>query len=126
MFRMDNDRFYVGINEPNEVRKDLLGCSKDIISILRHYDRINSIRAEKIENIMKLKGIVREIRRLNLRLKEKLPTEEIRAKKVKANVRKKSVKKAGSGKKANKKASTQIKRLEDELNEIESRLSNLS
>jgi hypothetical protein len=118
---MEEDKtFFVGIDNPGEVRKDLLGCSKDIIGILKNYDNINSIREEKIGKIMELKKTIAEIKKLNMLLKSKLPTETVRATSSQKarKVRKKTAKKKGQN--------NQIKELESELSEIEDRLNNMT
>jgi hypothetical protein len=113
--------FYVGINDPNEIRKELLSCSKDILCILKNYDNVNLIRKEKIEKIIELKNVLAEIKRLSSILKDKLPSEKIRVSPVivKKKAKKVVVKKSSPKDK-------QISRLEDELNEIEERLNKMS
>jgi|TARA_B100002003_G_C13810385_1_gene399517 predicted GIY-YIG superfamily endonuclease len=112
--------FYVGINDPAEIRKELLSCSKDIIGVLKNYDRVNLVREEKVEKIISLKKVLSELKRLSNMLKEKLPSDKVRAKTVvKKKVKKGDVKKTAPENK-------QISRLENELNEIESRLNNMT
>ena len=113
--------FYVGIQYPNEIRKDILSGSKDIIGVLKNYDRINLIRKDKIEKIIELKKILSELKRLSNILKEKLPSEKVR---IEPTVVKKKVKKVVVKKSSPK--DKQISKLESELNEIEERLNNMS
>ena len=116
--------FYVGVHNSNDVRKQLLECSKDIVGILKNYDRINTIRKEKIEKSMELNKILNDIRKLNLIFKERLPSNKLRAIPVKikrGGIKKKSFKKSVP-KKAENPPNHKIKILEQELNEIEERL----
>jgi len=109
--------FYVHIADPADVRRTLLGASKDIVGVLKSYDQVNEIREEKAKQIIKLKTLVSEIKRLNSILKEKLPTDQVRA--IPKTTKTKSKKKSSTQDK-------KVKELEAELGEIESRLANIS
>ena len=119
----EEQTFYVKVGSPSELRKEFLGCSKEIISILRNHDSVNEVRRQKIEKIIELKKILSEIKRLNLMLKEKLPSHKIRINPVKLKkevAEKKTVKRT-----APKKPNNEIKQLESELTEIEDKLSKM-
>jgi len=125
--------FYVGINNKSDLRKGLLECSKEIVGILKDYERLNSIREEKVEKIVELNNIVTEIKQLNNALKSKLPSENIRAKAtsakktfVKKITREKNVRKQVPAKIIPKKPTAEIKKLEEELSEIEERLNKIN
>ena len=122
----DEKTFYVGINEPGHVRRELLGCSKNLIGVLKTYDDLNNIRSEKIELIIELKNTLKDIKRLNNILKEKLPAEKIRVKSEIKIKRKPSKKKVPKKLVVKEKSNPQIKKLEDELSEIESRLNGMT
>ena len=129
----EEETLYVGVNNPAELRKELLESSKEVIGILKDYDDINSIRTEKIEKIMELKEVLAEIKKLISILNEKLPTEKIRAshplikKPVKKSVSKVRVEqpRKEAVKKSVPKQSDEIRKLEDELSEIEARLNKM-
>ncbi len=119
--------FYVGVNNPSGLRKELLECSKEVVSVLKNYDKVNSVRQEKIEKTVELQKILAEIKRLNSILKERLPSEKVRAKPLKvgkSSAKKKTVQKA-QPKSIPEEPDSEIKKLEDELVEIEDRLNKL-
>jgi len=72
--------FFIRIDNPPLFRRTLLEASKESIDALKNYDRFRDIRARKIELVLKLKNIVKEITMLLDRLKSDLPTTEVRAK----------------------------------------------
>jgi hypothetical protein len=115
----DNDLF-IRIEGSSEVRKELLGCSKDVLSTLQDFERINELRKKKIEQVLTLKQTLLEIKKLNSLLKEKLPSKNMRVKQGK------SKKTTLIVKKEEKKDTHQIKQLEEELNEIELRLNDMT
>jgi|GEM_PF-3221551 len=125
--------FYVGISNKSDLRKGLLECSKEIVGILKDYERLNSIREEKIEKIVELNNIVTEIKQLNNALKSKLPNDSIKSKPLpvkksfaKKAVKEKMVKKQAPVKIIAKKPTAEIKKLEEELSEIEERLNKIN
>ena len=123
MSNMEQEKtFYVGIKDVGGVRRDILGCSKDIIGVLKNYDGINQIRERKIERIIELKKVLSELKRLSNMLRGKLPSEKVRV--SKPIIPKRSVKKVIVKKTSPK--NNQISKLEDELNEIETRLNNMT
>ena len=128
----EDKTFYVGINEPGELRKELLGCSKEIITVLRDYDTISSFRKEKIEKIIELGKVFGELKKLNLILKNKLPSNKIRAMPMKTTSKVAKVKVAKTKVlekipiKAVSNQPPEIKQLENELSEIEERLGKIS
>ena len=76
---MDENVFYVGIKEPIQLRRLLLECSKEILQSLQDYEKIQAIREEKIQNIMQLKTLIKEIYNLNSQLGRILPKAQLRA-----------------------------------------------
>lgn len=127
---VEQKSFYVGISNKSDIRREILECSKDIVGILKGYDKVNSIREEKIEKIFELKNVLAEIKQLNNSLKEKFPSEKPKEKK---NIKKAYAKKVEKPKFVKmapikhivKKPSSEIKKLEEELSEIEDRLSKM-
>lgn len=125
---MDDDNvFYVGIGEPNELRKDLLGCSKTIISCLKDYENYKDIRAEKDKVAIELKKAISEIIFLNEKLTEFFPKTRLRAmdKEQKEEIEKRSKRISGNRKRISSAKDEDIKRLEEELSAIEERLSGI-
>ncbi len=123
----DEKTFYVGLDNPSGLRRQILSCSKDIVSVLKNYDKINSIRKAKIEKIIELQKIISEIKKLNSILKERLPSEKVRAKspKAKKDIIKKKVIKNIQVRNVVKSQDSEISKLEGELSEIEERLNKL-
>ena len=73
-----NPEYFVKIDEPMTLRKNLLGTSRDVIISLKKYDDFRDIRTEKVEYILKLGSIIDDINMLLSRLKSSMPTETIR------------------------------------------------
>jgi hypothetical protein len=73
------DVFFVGVNEPIEVRKEVLGCAKDVIGSLRSFERFKDVRKQKVDTSVKLKKHIDELHLLMNRLKNKLPKSHVRA-----------------------------------------------
>jgi hypothetical protein len=71
--------FFVGVRDPVELRKEVLGCAKDCIGNLRAFERFKDARKQKVEMSTKLKKHVDELLMLTNRLKKKLPESHMRA-----------------------------------------------
>ena len=115
-----------------KIRKNMLETLKSILEILQRFERFKGIRSRKLENIQKLRGLLRDANRLMGGLKLKLPKTNLRAVVLKETP-KQAKKKQKKGKKEKtveqkpaKKDRTELERLEDELNAIEGKLKNLS
>jgi hypothetical protein len=136
----EGDVFYVGVNEPVEIRRNILECSKDIIQYLQRFERFKQVRLEKEEEIRKLKETTHDIRVMVRKLKNALPRTKLRAmlhkheeeimmaekeKPAKKKVVKKVVEEVSQERVPERKA-TELERLEAELGEIESRLTKLA
>lgn len=110
----EQDEFYVGISNPNEIRREILETSREIVLILQNFEKFKLSRIKKLDHIEKLRRNIKEINDLVLRLKKALPVAKIR---IKPLEEKKVVKKIYRGK------SPEIENLEKELSAIESKLS---
>lgn len=75
----ENHAFYVGVTDPIQLRRLLLECSKQILQSLQDYEVLQIIREEKIEHIIQLRHIIKEIYSLNSRLSMILPKAQLRA-----------------------------------------------
>ncbi len=119
--------FYVGVKEPIDLRKNLLECSKIVVKSLQKYEKFKDIRKKKIENIINLKGIIKEIKKLNNNLISKLPETKIKAeKKEKTTIPKGKKEVEGEISKTEIKKTNELEKLEAELSSIESKLDILS
>src|SRR3989338_5757137 len=70
---MEENLFFVGIQEPVETRKDLLTCSKQILDTLRKYEKFKLVRQRKMETVKELQRVFDEIIVLNKKLRSTLP-----------------------------------------------------
>ena len=138
----DDEVFYIGIKDPIEIRRSLLESSKETVQYLQRFERFKQVRAEKTNEIKKLKEMMHDIHVLVKKLKSALPKTKLRAKlhrheeEVEAVAVKNVVKKTAKKKKAKKveevieeeepkKPATELEKLEEELGEIEGRLTKL-
>ncbi len=71
--------FFVGVNEPVEIRRNILEASREMVLLLQMYEKFKSVRDEKRHEMEKLRGLVREIALLVSRLKRHLPKTNLRA-----------------------------------------------
>lgn len=138
--------FYVGIQDPVEIRKTVLESSKEIIQYLQRYERFREVRSEKSMQMKKLREEMAEIHSLVKKLKTALPKTKLRTrlhkheeeiakiaavKESKESAVKKSPQKKQetvkepAADKAEKPKQTELDKLEEELSQIEGRLTNL-
>lgn len=114
---MEDSVFYVGVEDPVELRRDILHSSKSLIDGLRRYETYKQIREEKLSATIELKRVFDELLVLNRKLRSKLPKIPSEKPQPVEKVMKKAVKKP-------------VKRdhmdlLEEELANIEKRLESL-
>jgi hypothetical protein len=105
-------KFYVGIKESEELRKIILESSKGIIKSLQNYEEYQLIKNKKEAYIQKLKEDIEEIDRISKKLKDIMPKEEKETKERKKRKRKKN-------------GGYNIKDLNEELSDIEAKISKL-
>ncbi len=117
----EEEVFFVGLNNPEEIRRDILESTKDIIAVLRTYENFKKVRAEKAQNVSHLKVIVKELDVLIVRLKHELPKTRLREKETSAKPAAQSVSKQVR----QEKKMTEMEKLEMELAEIEHKLSSI-
>ncbi len=70
--------YFVHIKDPVDMRRSILGSSKQIIHILQRYERIKDLRVQKIEKISKLRAQNKEINLLIANLKKEFPAAKLR------------------------------------------------
>ncbi len=119
-------KFYVALNNPVGVRRTILEASKDIIKSLQRYEKSKEIRKQKIEAIFEVRKLIRDIKKLTSSINSKLPyLPKVQKRKEKKKVEKEKI--APELKKELEKVkATDLKKLEDELKNIETELSKLS
>jgi hypothetical protein len=103
--------FYKGIKDPQELRRSLLECSKDVIKSLQNSGDYLTLRKRKETVIIKLKRDIDEIHQLYEQLNVLLPAEQMEETKQKKTKRRTT--------------DYDIKDLSKELSEIEAKMSKL-
>ncbi len=71
------DIFYVGINNPIKLRRNVLECSKLMIRSLQVYEKVNRLRDKRVDKTEKFKSTIRELSRMCNSLKRELPSNKI-------------------------------------------------
>ncbi len=119
--------FYVEVKEPLDLRKNLLEYSKMVVKSLQKYERFKELRRKKIEYTITLRGIIKEIKRLNNDLISKLPETKVKEGKRERKVFPKGKKEIEEEiSKAEIKKMNELEKLEAELSSIEAKLNTLS
>ncbi len=75
---MEDGQYFVQIKDPLEIRRTLLGNSRQTIQILQRYERIKDLRVKKLEKISKLRGTNREVNLLVAKMKKAFPAADLR------------------------------------------------
>jgi len=120
MANKTQETFYVGIREPTTFRKDLLGCSKGILTSLKRFESFKDLRNEKIKHVLDLKRVVKEINIIVSKLKSSLPKTSLRN----LPVEKKEIIEEAT-KKINKVSRTKVKKPQDDLDKLESEIGDI-
>jgi hypothetical protein len=115
---MAEEKFFVGINNHLDVRRNVLECSREMIQSLQSYEKITRVREVKIQRIKQLRTVIKEIDLLMAKLQDQLPKTNLRAavvqpsQELKIRTRTKDV--------------SDIDKLEEQLRDIESEIAKLS
>ena len=109
---MEDSQYFAQIKDPIEIRRSILGCSRELIGVLQRYERIKELRVQKIEKVAKLRALNKEINLGIAKLKKVFPAVEMRVK-----VGEEAPRRGGRN---------ELKKLEDELKMIEDKISLLS
>jgi hypothetical protein len=70
---MTNEKFFVGVKNPVDVRRDLLNSSKTIINSLIKYEQYRDLREQKLKQVEALKKVMDDLVFLNRKLRTHLP-----------------------------------------------------
>lgn len=76
----EEEVFFVGVQDPLEVRRNLLEVSKDMVQFLQQYEKLKTVREQKNEAIKRLKEDIRELKSLVNKLRLVLPKTKLRVK----------------------------------------------
>ena len=126
LLESEKELFFVEIKQDSTLKRDVLEAQKGMVEALQRYQNIKFIRDKKIENVNKLRSMLKHLHKMVSELKEKLPHTKIKGEEVKKKKQasKSPVKKKEAVKKE-KKPMTELQKLEAELNAIESKLGDL-
>lgn len=116
--------FFVGVNSGPELRRDILETMKNCIENLQSYERLKSLKDEKVHVIAKLRSNLKQISGLIRDVKSELPKTGLRSL-PKKPVEEVEVKEVKEPKVVAPKA-TELDKLTADLNDIESKLSSLA
>ena len=138
MAEEEKDIFYVNIENPTEIQRSVLECTKAVLANLKKYEAFRGIRAQKAELMIEYKNVMSEIKLLNARLKKVMPKTGLRAiadetpveeKKPAQEPKKVAAKKIVKVEKPLpspvRQPKSNLEKLESELDEIEKRLKSL-
>ncbi|HLC64799.1 MAG TPA: hypothetical protein VJI46_01595 [Candidatus Nanoarchaeia archaeon] len=117
--------YFVSVGNPEELRKNILEASKDLLEGLARYERFKAVRQEKLEAIRTLRLDLKRTALLITKLKSHLPSVEVSAPRV--SVPKKAVAKAERKAEVKKEQTktpktSELEKLEAELDDIEKKL----
>ena len=132
MKEQSNELFFVQVKDPNEVRRNILETLRDIVEVLKSFEKFKHTRHQKLEKINHLRVLVKQTNKMLGDLRAKLPQTNLRATAVKETpkqakkVHHKKKKSKKSEEKEPKKEMTEVDKLESELNAIESKLKSLA
>lgn len=122
----DENIFFMRVDEPLEVRKQLLECCRMSIHALQRYERTKELRKRKAELVAQLRGDLKELTQLVLKLRAafpeaaSLPAQEVQ------QVAKRDAKRQGNERHATHvDADKSVERLHHQLKAIEHKLNAL-
>ncbi len=118
---------YIHIQNPSEIRRNVLESTKFLIQVLKKYEQLSETRTKKTEEIDKLKVILGDINTLFSQIKEDLPKVDpsLLPKKKKVVPVPPAPKKEVVVPKAAPVKKSQLDHLDDELSTIEEKLRRL-
>jgi hypothetical protein len=112
---MEDEKFFVGIYDPLDVRRNLLESSKEVVKAMQAFETIEKTREEKLKLFREMNFIMKELDVLVTKLKARLPKSHLR--KALDEPVKRKVPRVSS------KFSSELEKLEEQLKMIERELS---
>jgi hypothetical protein len=70
----EEEPLFVGIPNPQGVRKELLTSVKAVINDLQRYEQLTEPKSEKAKYVLELRRVMQELSVLNRKVKEMLPS----------------------------------------------------
>ena len=132
MKEQNKELFFAQVEEPTEIRRNILEALKEILEVLQKFEKFKHLRQEKLGKIHKLRSLLKDTNNMLGNLKLKLPQTNLRAIVVRETTHPNKIhKKKGKAneeksEKLPKKEMTEIEILEAELSAIESKLKDLT
>ncbi|MBI5880950.1 hypothetical protein HZB90_02365 [archaeon] len=118
---MEESQYFVQIRDAVDIRRGILGSSRQIIQILQRYERIKALRVRKLERIALLRALNKEINLLVAKMKKELPTAEMR---IRLGKEDKRVKRGREEREET--GGDELRKLESELRMIEDKIGRLA
>ncbi|MEM4267261.1 MAG: hypothetical protein QXK37_00340 [Candidatus Woesearchaeota archaeon] len=115
---MNEEMFYVQLQNSKELRRAVLEATKLTIQVLQSYEKVKKIRLQKLEEMQKLLGLFSEINKICEDIKIEPPSLDLDIQDSKPAKKKKTVRET-------KEPTPEIKQLEMAISQIESKLSRL-
>ncbi len=126
--KQEEQLYYVGISQPDSVRREIWGCTHDLVQFLEVYEKFKRLRDEKTKEIDLLRKNVAELKTLMNRLRRIFPKSKLKAAGAESKQRPKAAQlpeAAPAQPKPLKGPAGQLQQLEQELAELEKKLGTL-
>jgi len=107
------DLFYVSVDDPNQLRRNILETQKEMIVHLKKVEQLKRIRENKHNYMQEFSMVLKEINLLNSKLKKALPKTSIKQALVREKINRPSEKQ------------DRLKNLERELDHVEGKIGEL-
>jgi hypothetical protein len=76
---MESANYYVGINEPVELRRKVLEASRNVLRNLQIYEEIRVMRSERLSAQSVLSSQIKELKSIVAKLRKCLPKAELKS-----------------------------------------------
>lgn len=133
MKEQNSEIFFVEVKNPTEIRKCILETLKDILEVLHRFESFKRVRSKKLENLHKLRALLKDANKMLGNLKLNLPQTNLKAVAAKIPLKKQEKAQPASKKsvsapqaKPQKREMTELDKLNAELDAIESKLKSLT
>ncbi len=126
--------FFVQVRDPSEIRRNILETLRSILEMLQRFEKFRHIRHKKLDDINRLRSLLKDTNKMFGSLKLKLPQTNLRAAIAREaqtdrkprHAKKKKMASEEEPKKAPKRGMTELEKLESELSAIEGKLKSLA
>ncbi len=130
----NQELFFVEVRDPIDLRRNLLQTLKDVLESMQKFEKFKALRHEKLEQINKLRILLKDTNKLLGKLKLKMPQTNLRAMVIQEQKKQKKAEEKNTKKEkvqerlheSPRKELSDIEKLESEINAIEGKLKNLA